>query len=161
MIKTFNIGEVPVKINSALGWHVVYREEFGHDVTNDMMELLDAILGFLHDIYDEDDAINVFEKLDDETISRLVIALSTFEPLKLIQNILWAMAKNADEETPDIQTWLNGFDIFPLDTVAVDLFKEIIKTSVSSKNSSRLLKKIDERTKSQSVQSLSLEQAEV
>ena len=140
MIKTINIEGQPVEINSSLGWLFCYREQFGHDILPDLLPLLDAALSALAEIYDGDEDINIFEKLDEETVNRIIVALSSLEVLT-VANILWAMAKNAGE-TKRPEEWLNDFDVFPLDTVVPEMVKAIVNSSLSSKNSKRLLEKI-------------------
>lgn len=140
MIKTINLEGQPVEINSSLGWLFCYREQFGHDILPDLLPLLDAALGALAEIYDGDEDINIFEKLDEETVNRIIVALSSLEVLT-VANILWAMAKNAGE-TRRPEEWVNDFEVFPLDIVVPETFKVLIESSVSSKNSQRLLQRI-------------------
>lgn len=156
MRKTIELEGQPVEINSSLGWLFCYREQFGHDILPDLLPLLDAALGALADIYDGEEEINILEKIDDETASRIVLALSSLEILT-VANILWAMAKNAGE-TRNPNQWINDFEVFPFDVVVHETFKAIIESSVSSKNSKRLLEKIP--SLSRSIQLSSAEQGE-
>lgn len=156
MRKTIELEGQAVEINSSLGWLFCYREQFGHDILPDLLPLLDAALGALADIYDGEEEINVLEKINDETASRIVLALSSLEILT-VANILWAMAKNAGE-TRNPNQWINDFEVFPFDVVVPETFKAIIESSVSSKNSKRLLEKIP--SLSRSIQLSSAEQDE-
>ena len=140
MIKTISLEGQPVEINSSLGWLFCYREQFGHDILPDLLPLLDAVLGALAEIYDGDEDINIFEKLDEETVNRIIVALSSLEVLT-VANILWAMAKNAGE-TRRPEEWVNDFDVFPLDIVLPEIINAVVNSSVSSKNSKRLLERM-------------------
>lgn len=152
MKKTIMIESQPIEINSSLGWLFCYREQFGHDILPDLLPLLDAALGALAEAYDGKDEINVFEKLDDDSISRMIVALSTLEAVT-VSNILWAMAKNAGETREPLE-WINSFDVFPMDQIVPELFRTIVESSVSSKNSKSLLEKIPILSRSQPSQSL-------
>ena len=140
MIKTIQINNQPIDINTSLGWLFCYREQFGHDILPDLLPLLEAALNGIADIYGDEEEINLIEKLNDETISQIIVSLSTLEVLT-VANIMWAMCKNAGE-TKKPEEWLNSFDVFPMDIIVPQLFRSIIESSVSSKNSKRLLEKI-------------------
>ena len=159
MIKTIDIEGQPVEINSSLGWLFCYREQFGHDILPDLLPLLDAALGALSEIYDGEEEINIFEKLDEDTVNRIITSLSTLEVLT-VTNILWAMAKNAGETKQPFE-WVNEFNVFPFDTVVPEVFRVLIESSVSSKNLKRLLEKIPILSKSTQTTSLLPEQEEV
>ncbi len=54
----------------------------------------------------------------------------SFEPF---ENIVWAMAKTADNSIPDVQTWLDSFTDFSVIDVFTQL-QDIIINSLKSKN---------------------------
>ena len=56
----------------------------------------------------------------------------TFAPL---EDIIWVMAKTADDSVPDPDTWYNGFDDFPVIDVFISL-ENLILHSLKRKNSS-------------------------
>lgn len=151
MRKTIEIENHPVEINTSLGWLFCYREQFGHDILPDLLPLLDAALGALSEIYDEDENVNIIEKLDETTVNRIIVSLSTLEALT-VTNILWAMAKNAGE-TRNPREWVNDFEVFPFDIVVPEIMTAIIESSVSSKNSRSLLERIPILSHSQTSQS--------
>lgn len=137
MKKIIEIEGQPIEIDSSLGWLFCYREQFGHDIMPDLLPLLDAALGALNELGEES---NVVEMLDEEAVGRIIVALSSLEFVTVI-NILWAMNKNAGGmQNP--MTFANQFDVFPMDIVVPELFRVIVESSVSSKNSESLLKKI-------------------
>ena len=140
MIKTIMIEDHPIEVNSSLGWFFDYEEQFGNDILPDLLPLLDAALGALADLYDTDEDVNVFEKLDDEAINRIIISLSSLK-ITTVVNILWAMYHNAGGTKKPME-FINQFEVFPMDVVVPELFWLIVKSSVSSKNSQRLLEKL-------------------
>ena len=54
----------------------------------------------------------------------------SFEPF---ENVVWAMAKTADNSIPDVQTWLDSFTDFSVIDVFTQL-QDIIINSLKSKN---------------------------
>lgn len=140
MIKTLNIEGQPLEVNSAQGWLFHYKEQFGHDILPDLLPLLDAALGAAAEIYDGDEDVNIFEKLDEDTVNRMIVALSSLEATTVI-NILWSMSKNAGNNIPHYE-FINKYDPFPYDEITPALFMLIVNSSVSSKNSKRLLEKV-------------------
>lgn len=139
MIKTIMIEDQPLEINSSLGWLFCYQEQFGHDILPDLLPLLEAALGAITSVYEEDEE-NIISKLDEDTISNMVVSLSSLETLTIV-NVLWAMAKNAGETRKPYE-FANAFDPFPFDVIVPELFWTICKSSTSSKNLQSLLKKI-------------------
>ena len=140
MIKTIMIEDQPIEVNTSQGWLFCYREEFGHDILPDLLPLLEAALGAISDIYDEDENADLLEKLNEDTVSRIVLSLSSLETLTVL-NVLWAMAKNAGNNQKPFE-FANSFEVFPYDTVVPELFWTIVKSSVSSKNLQSLINKI-------------------
>lgn len=154
MIKTLEIEDRTIEVNSGQGWLFCYKEQFGHDIVPDLLPLLDATLKVLGDTFGEEITVN--DALNEETIDKVIVSLSTMEATTII-NILWAMAKNAGNKTPHYE-FINEFDPFPYEEVAPMLFGLILKSSVASKNLASLQKRIP--ALSRLMTSLSQEQAE-
>ena len=53
-------------------------------------------------------------------------------------NIVWAMAKNADDSVPEPKKWFNQFEVFPMDELVPAVGELLYKGMISSKNSTRL-----------------------
>lgn len=45
MKRTFDFEGIPVELNSSMGWFLIYREQFGHDILPDLMPAIDAVFG--------------------------------------------------------------------------------------------------------------------
>ena len=153
MKKTIKIKEHPVELNSSLGWFYCYREQFGHDILPDLMPALESLLtlGVLNSGADPKD---VLAALDSDTISEAMINMIGLESVTVL-NIIWSLAKNADDDLPDPRTFFDGFDAFPIDTVAPVAFRMIIESSVSSKNAKSLLERLTRARTSLSTRSRS------
>ena len=149
MKKTLEFENQSVEVDASMGWLYVYRNEFGHDILPDLLPLLETALEGIADLYDSE-SDNLLDNLTDEMVEKAIVTLSGLEIVTVI-NITWAMAKNAVKGTETPQEWVNKFDVFPMDTVLVEITKLILQSCVSSKNSKRLLEKIEQiRSTSQS-----------
>lgn len=144
MEKTIKLGEKDVKLNNSVGWALIYRDQFGHDVIPTLMPLLVSTLDVIGGLITEagigsgsvevKDLANV---IGSDAYVDAVVHLSALELVELM-NITWAMAKNADDTISDPETWIKSLDAFPLDEVAPALFELIAKGFMSSKNVKRL-----------------------
>lgn len=148
MIKTVKLNSnQSIELNGSMGWFLVYREAFGHDILPDIMPILESGLSMAVSVLqgigvDKDGRIkggvgDVVENIDDGVLSDLFINLSGLEASTILQ-VVWAMAKNADDGTPPLLAFLNQFDVFPLDVIMPKVIRLIIDSTVSSKNAKRL-----------------------
>ena len=144
MEKTIRIGKQDVRLTNNVSWAIVYRDQFGHDIiptlTPMLAAALDIISGMVGEVADGKGRVSlgdVLEKLDGDRLFDVMAHLSGLEFVELI-NITWAMAKACDDDIPDPKTWVRGFDEFPVDRIAPEVFKLAFKGLVSSKNLKRL-----------------------
>lgn len=145
MIKTIEINEEQkFDVNSAAGWLFIYRSQFGHDILPDLLPMIEGIASAAINVVPqidtkgkEVDVNTVLSHLDMADVSELIYSFAGLESVTII-DILWAMAKNADKSIETPETWINQFEVFPLDTIIPELFELIIKSSVSSKNAKSL-----------------------
>lgn len=141
MIKTITLEEgKDLTLSNNVGWLLVYKDQFGQDIVPSLIPVLNAGIDLVYGIYkatggklDKD----VLDKLDPDDIEEAVYKLAGFEATDLL-NIVWAMAKNADDSIPEPKRWLNTFEVFPLDIIVPAVFDLLYKGMVSSKNSTRL-----------------------
>lgn len=149
MIKSIKINaNQSIELNSSMGWFLVYRETFGHDILPDIMPLLESGLTMAVNLLqgigiNKDNSVDVttgkiISTIDDNLINDLFINLSGLELTTVLQ-IVWAMAKNADDGLPPLREWLNQFDVFPLDVIAPKVIRLILESTASAKNAKRLL----------------------
>jgi len=143
MEKTIKIGKQDVRLTNNVSWAMTYRDQFGHDIIPTLMPMLAAALDITGGLIEEVgvggkiELANIIRVLDGNRLLDAVIHLSGLEFVELI-NITWAMAKACDDDIPDPKTWVRGFDEFPVDRIAPEVFSLAFKGLVSSKNSKRL-----------------------
>lgn len=104
MEKTIMIDGKPVKFKSTAGTMIRYRNQFNREFLSDLAKLR-----------------NVKKDLS-------VITLSPF------YDIVWVLAKTADDSIGDPLTWYESFDDFPIIDVFTQL-RDIIMATIKTKNS--------------------------
>lgn len=138
MIKEINISEnEKIKLNASLGWVLRYRAQFGHDILPDLLPMLESGLVLVGGAMDESGELEWRKLLDSDTVSSAMISFAGAEFTTAL-NIIWAMAKNADESIPAPFDWANQFENFPLDKIVPEVLDALISTVVSEKNRKRL-----------------------
>lgn len=143
MEKTINIGDKSVRLNNNIGWALAYRDQFGRDIIPALMPMLASALDIMSGIVEEtgktkdirpDDILKI---VDGDRLTDAFIHLSGLEFADFI-NIVWALAKCADDDIPEPKEWVKGFETFPLDEIVPAVFGLIAKGVISSKNFERL-----------------------
>lgn len=145
MIKTIQIDDRSVEINTSAGWFYEYRENFGHDILPDIMPVLESVLNATASVLSESGGkFNEKEILKAMNNELLVDAFMKMAGLEIITmyNIFWAMAKNANRKIEQPRDYFNDFDVFPMDEILPQMFVGIVDSSISSKNAKSLLEKI-------------------
>lgn len=138
MIKEINISEnEKIKLNASLGWVLRYRAQFGHDILPDLLPMLESGLVLVGGAMDESGELEWRKLLDFDNVSSAMISFAGAEFTTAL-NIIWAMAKNADESIPAPFEWANQFENFPLDKIIPEVLDALISTVVSEKNRKRL-----------------------
>lgn len=141
MKKTIKIDdEQKFEINSSSGWLYAYQEQFGHDVLPVLLPAAEALLQTMADIMKDSKSDNVGDILaaaDEETISNAFITLSGMQ-LTTVTNIVWAMAKNANDNIESPREWLNSFDVFPWDIVVPQVLGAALEACISKKKFEKL-----------------------
>lgn len=145
MIRTLTIGNKEVRLTNNVGWALVYRDQFGHDIISTLTPMLAVALdlssGFLQTVgagKKEVSAEDILAALDGDM---LIDALAHFAGLEFVDliNITWAMAKAYDDSLPEPRKWVAEFEEFPVDVVAPEVAKLAFKGLVSAKNAKRLM----------------------
>jgi len=104
-----------------------------------MASMMDLVSGFLQEFKqgDEINAYDVLKKVDGDVLMDAVVHLSGVELVDII-NIIWAMAKAADDSIAEPRIWIQQFDEFPLDIIVPEAVKLAFNCMVSRKNLQRL-----------------------
>lgn len=150
MEKTIRIGDTEVKLSNSVAWTMEYRDQFGKDIIPSLIPLLSSITETITTIIaDSDIKPNKDGKLNADALKSIaeaiqgravdiLLPLFQLEFVDIAINVTWAMAKAADGAVPEPKIWVRKFDTFPLDEIAPEVIKLVIKGFVSSKNLSRL-----------------------
>lgn len=141
MEKTIKINtNTTFKIDNNVGWALKYRNQFGHDILPDILPIVNAateLVAGMARTADFTDIKSVLASIDVDDWNDALFRLSGLEFATFL-NITWTMAKTADEDIPEVEEWLKGFSTFPMDIIAPEVVKHMIKGIVSSKNLKRL-----------------------
>ena len=120
------------EINTGFGWLYKYREYFGEDILPQLVPLIESTAGIAIETLDGDETADPREILGE--------AMATFAGTEIttLTNVIWALAKNADESIPKAEDWFNQFDKFPVDKILPEIFFILADTFVSTKKAQSL-----------------------
>lgn len=132
-IKLYKDCELTLSNNA--GWLYEYRDQFGHDIVPDIMPIISAILKALKELSTQSGkpVTEVIKSLDGDVIEDALIELAGLQSVDLI-NIVWSMAKCADDEIDEPRKWIRQFETFPLDVIVPKVWTLVLEGFVSSKN---------------------------
>lgn len=117
MEKTINIDGRQVTFKATGGLPYRYKAQFGREYFADTLKI-EAILAQHNAIVPLPENASDREKAMYER--RCTLALMEL-PLDTMYNILWCMAKVADNSIPSPQAWLDSFNVFPV----FDIWEEV------------------------------------
>ena len=141
MKKTITIDEgQEITLSNNVGWLFIYRDQFGRDIVPTIVPGLNAGIELIFAIYKATDGNltkEVLKSLDADEITSALWSASGIEAVDLL-NIIWAMAKNADDGTPEPRKFFAQFETFPLDTIFPAAFELLCTGLISGKNLTRL-----------------------
>ena len=137
-----------IKINTSWNWAYIYQDYFGHDIIPDLVPLIDTFIDTFTGLLNGDE-------VDEEGVSDKLYGME----ITTVTNVIWALAKNADDDIPDVREWLDTFDTFPLDIILPEVLEALAGSMVSTKKA-ELLKGEMTAAASRFIQSLSQRQTE-
>ena len=111
MEKTIVIDDKEVKFRSTAATPLRFKAQFGRDYFAEIIKL-----NKLSDFKEEKSNYEVLENADFE----------------VFYNIIWTLAKTADNTIPEPIAWLDGFDEFPLFEIIPEV-QDLIAASIQSK----------------------------
>ena len=97
MEKTVYIDEKPVRLKSTAAITKKYKAQFRRDYFADMLKIA-----------------KVFGNGKDKKLSGISYEDLGELDMDVLYDIIWTMAKMADNSIPDPETWLDGFETFPI-----------------------------------------------
>lgn len=147
MRKTIKIDKnTEIKINTSWNWAYIYQEYFGHDIIPDLVPAIDAFMHTFTGIVNGDE-------IDEDGFDLYGLEITT------MTNLIWALAKNADDNIPDVRQWLDTFDVFPLDIIVPEVV-EVLASSMMSRKKAELLQGQMAAAASRLIRSLSQQSTE-
>lgn len=120
------------EINTSWNWAYIYQEYFGHDIIPDLVPIIDTVLDMVTGLLNGSEVDE--SDFDDK--------LYGFE-VTTITNVIWALAKNADDDIPDVKEWLDEHDL-PLMDVVPEIMDVLTKSMVSTKKAKLLQDRLQE-----------------
>lgn len=143
MEKIIKIGEKDVRLNNNIGWAIIYRDQFGKDILPVIMPFITSMIESVSTVIADADyngeitTKSIAEALSGRSLD-VVLPLYQAEFVDLVINVLWAMAKKADDKIEPPIKWLDQFDNFYLDEIIPELLEMVLRGTVSIKNLERL-----------------------
>ena len=140
MEKIIKIGKQEVKLSNNVAWTMEYRDQFSKDIVPTIMPLMASFTEGIATVVSNSETVDIksiAEALEGRSMDVLLPMFQT-EFVDIIVNVVWAMAKAADESIDPPKRWVRQFDTFPLDVVVPAVYDLALKGFVSSKNLKRL-----------------------
>lgn len=142
-----------IKIDNNLAWLMEYQNQFGEDILPTLMPLLLSLtdlLGGLAEMgvdFNQMDVNEIMRVFGTEAAMDAGVKLATFRTTDII-NIVWSLAKAADNTIEPPTKWIRQFDNgFPLDIILPEAGMSIAKGVMSSKNFERLTAAVEKMKK--------------
>lgn len=142
MEKIINIGDKEVKLSNNVAWTMEYRDQFNKDVMESLMPIITALIEMVATLMNEAGTDEIDIKAIAEAVQgrafELTLPLSQLGFTDAVVNVVWSMAKAADESIDPPKKWVRQFDAFPLDEIVPAIGELILNGFASSKNLERL-----------------------
>ncbi len=142
MEKTIKIdSKTSLKLSNSVVWMMIYRDQFGRDIVPVLVPALSAVADVAVEVskaaQNGATSAQIITALDTDVVKDALMEASGLEFVDFL-NIVWAMAKAADDDIDEPIVWIRQFDKFPLDTILPVVFDLILSCMVSTKNLKRL-----------------------
>ena len=141
MQKTVKIdSKTSITLDNNVSWMLAYRDQFGRDIVPLLIPALNTGINLAISVAKTTEggfSRETIAKLDSTEITDAIYNLAGMEMTDII-NIIWAMAKTADEEIEEPRVWVRQFNVFPLDVLAPAVVELAIKGLMTTKNFERL-----------------------
>lgn len=128
MIKTIVIDGKEVQFKASASFPLVYKANFNTDILTIILPLVSEILDGLGDEAIVDGKIVVTPS----ALSGMLENVYSLEYVDIL-NLLWTLAKCADETIPEPIKWFDGFDEFPIFDIGKEVFPMLFESLISKK----------------------------
>ena len=148
MEKTIKIDkETSLRLSNNIGWLMEYQSQFDKDVLETLEPAAMAVVGLyssINEVAREQNvsAADVIRTLDPDLLRDAVIDLSGLGAVDVI-NIIWSMAKAADDDIEEPRIWARQFETFPLDKILPEVVNMVLSGLITTKK----LKGLQEMTR--------------
>lgn len=139
MIKTIVIDGKEVQFKASASFPLVYKANFNADILTVIMPLISELLDGMDDILRESVKKDGNLELKPSTLSGLLQNVYSLELID-IMNLLWTLAKCADDTIPEPMKWFEQFDEFPIVDIAVEVFPMLFESLFSKKKLKEIAK---------------------
>lgn len=147
MIKTIKIDGKDVQFKASATFALKYKSYFDKDILTIILPAMGEVLRGLDSMgIIEETKKNEKTEITAEFLATILENLYSVEMVDILQ-IIWVCAKSADETIPDVETWIDSFDEFPIFEIALEVFKLILPTFFSKKKLSSIEKMINPNLK--------------
>ena len=143
MQKVITINDKDITLSNNNAWLFIYSDQFGHDIVETIMPVLSAGLQIVGGIVDElgdtrdVDLRDVVKIYNSGAMQDAIVYLMTLRVTDLI-NIVWSMAKAADDTIRPPKQWARDLEEFPVDEIVPVVADLLVSGMVSKKNRGRL-----------------------
>ena len=143
MEKIITIGNKEVRLSNNAAWTLEYKDQFGKDILPVMLPLVASMIEGIASVISEAGADgeltakNLAEAVEGRSVD-ILSPLFGAEFVDVVLNVIWAMAKAADERIEPPKKWIRQFDDFYLDEIVPEVFGLVTTGFVSLKNRKRL-----------------------
>lgn len=132
MEKTITIDGKEVRFKASASFPLIYKANFNVDILTIIMPLLSELLGSMDDIVSDKTLKEGTLELTPSALSEMLENVYSLELID-VMNLLWTMAKCADDKIPDPLKWFGEFDEFPIFDVAIEAFPMLFESLFSKK----------------------------
>lgn len=139
MIKTIVIDGKEVQFKASASFPLVYKANFNTDILTVIMPLISELLDGMDDLFKESTKEDGNIELKPSTLSGLLENVYSLELID-IMNLLWTLAKCADDTIPEPIKWFGEFNEFPLIDIAVEVFPMVFESLFSKKKLKEIAK---------------------
>lgn len=126
-----------LKLSNNAAWLMEYQTQFGQDILETLEPAIMALVGLFAPVYDlaKEQGVpagDIIRSIDPDVLRDAIIDVSGLGAVDII-NMIWAMAKAADEDIEEPRVWIKQFQIFPLDTIIPAAFMMAIQGLITTK----------------------------
>lgn len=126
-----------IKLDANFSWLYAYRNQFGVDIAPKLIPALNAGVALYAEVAkhtgEGQTAADIFREIPALEIQNAITELAGLELVDLV-NIIWALAKAADDTIDPPEVWVRQFDTFPLDVILPAAVGLVLDSSISTKN---------------------------